>query len=119
MTILRESARLYRRIASERKTNECCELILLCLASANMLHPEHIRLIAQPKVWRGKAGFKLQWKAILHALKVIRNPESLPSTCRLGKLQRRANIHRYAIFTRKNTLYFLTLLLIHHNHVFI
>jgi hypothetical protein len=28
----------------------------------------------------------------------IRNPESLPSTCRLGKLQRRANIHRYAIF---------------------
>jgi hypothetical protein len=30
----------------------------------------------------------------------IRNPESLPSTCRLGKLQRRANIHRYANFTR-------------------
>jgi hypothetical protein len=29
----------------------------------------------------------------------IRNPESLPSTCRLGKLQRRANIHRYANFT--------------------
>jgi hypothetical protein len=39
-------------------------------------------------------------KLLLLRQAIIRNPESLPSTCRLGKLQRRANIHRYANFTR-------------------
>jgi len=39
----------------------------------NRLRSGHVRLIAQPKVWRGKAynaGMRVQRKAILHATKL-------------------------------------------------